>query len=135
MKKLIAITIASAAFFTFTTTAAHAKAGEPIASIPIGLEGDPGSIVAPSATNGEGNVTFTNLKPGRYTVFLPDSSTLKVPCRAAITFGREKLKASEPIAPGKKGAKAYALDSTGQKLTVVLDKPGISITLHLQADK
>ena len=135
MKKLIAITIASAAFFAFTATAARAKAGEPIASIPIGLEGDPGSIVAPSASNGEGNVTFTNLKPGRYTVFLPDSSTLKVPCRMAITFGREKLRASEPIAPGKMGAKAYALDSTGRKLTVVLDKPGTPITVQLLSDK
>jgi hypothetical protein len=136
MKKLIVIAIASAAFLSFTATIAHAKVGETIQGTPVGLEhSPPDDIVAHALTNGDGNVTFNNLKPGHYSFVLTDTSTLKVPCRMAVTFGREKFPISEPILPGKRGAQAFALDRSGQKLFVVLEGTGSSITVHLQTDK
>jgi len=135
MKRFTAVIAVCAAFLTLTATAAFAKVGDPIPGIPVGLEGDPGSIVAPIPTNGEGNVTFNNMKPGRYTFVLIDTSTLKVPCRISVTFGREKLPISEAILPGKHGAQAFALDKSGHKLTVALDRAGGQITVHLQTEK
>ena len=143
MKRLIAAFAISAAFLTFSATAAHAKAGEPVTGTPIGLEGDPGSIVAPILTDVEGNVTFRTLSPGRYTVVLIDMSKLTAPASlhiVRITNIRANAKVEEPlvsgpIQPGKKGAKAYALDRNGSKLVVTFEAAGGSITVHLQTDK
>jgi protocatechuate 3,4-dioxygenase beta subunit len=52
-------------------SAAFAGPGDPISSVPIGLEGDPGSIViAHSVTDGKGQFNFGNLKPGKYRIVL-----------------------------------------------------------------
>ena len=46
---------------------ALATAGVPISGIPIGLEGDPGSIViTQTKTNSAGVAVFRNVKPGSY---------------------------------------------------------------------
>lgn len=45
-------------------------AGTPIQGIPIGLEGDPGSIVAHTETDGNGNYTFINLPEGCYKIYV-----------------------------------------------------------------
>jgi hypothetical protein len=137
MKRFTSVIAVCAALLFCASTSAFAKVGELIQGTPVGLEHGPpgGEIVARAPTNGDGNVTFNNLKPGHYSFVLTDTSTLKVPCRISVTFGREKLPISERILPGKRGGSAYAVDSTGHKLAVVVDKPGGSITVHLQTDK
>ena len=135
MKKFAAAIVAFTALVAFTTTIAFAEPGKPIDGTDVGLDHNPGGgIIARAVTNREGNVTFGNLKPGTYTFVLMDTSTLKVPCRVSVTFGREKLPVSEPISPGKRGAQAFALDRSGRKLTVVVDKIGAQITIHVQSD-
>ena len=136
MKMLKIITAVFAACLTLTTATAFAEPGKPIQGTEVGLDHEPpGGIVARAVTSSEGNVTFGNLKPGKYTFELLDTSTLKVPCRVSVTFGREKLPVSEPIMPGKRGAQGWAMDRGGRKLTVVVDKTGGQITIHVQTDK
>ena len=136
MKRFTAVIAVCAAFLTLTATAAFAEPGRPIQGTEVGLDHEPpGGIVARAKTDGEGNITFNNLKPGRYTFVLLDTSSLKVPCRISVTFGREKLPISEAILPGKRGTQGYALNKSGHKLTVVLDRAGGQITVHLQTDK
>jgi hypothetical protein len=134
MKKLTIVAVTFALLLALSPAHAFAD-GKPIDGTDVGIDHDPGTIYAHALTNGDGNVTFNNLKPGRYTFVLTDTSTLKVPCRMAVTFGREKLPISEPILPGKRGTQAFALDRSGQKLSVVLEGTGSSITVHLQTDK
>jgi hypothetical protein len=44
-----------------------AKVGDPIVGVPIGLEGDPGSVViSQKKTDSEGVAVFKNVKPGKY---------------------------------------------------------------------
>jgi hypothetical protein len=136
MKKFSALLALCAFSLTLTASIAHAKQGDPIPGIPVGLEGDPGSImVAHAVTNGEGNVTFTNLRPGHYTFVLTDTSTLKVPCQMLVTSNRNPLRLpiSETILPGKSGSQAYALDSSGHKLTVTIQGLGGLIGVHLSS--
>lgn len=53
------------------TTAAFAAPGDPIQGTPVGLEGDPGSIVvAHGVTNDKGQVDFGNLMPGKYRIVI-----------------------------------------------------------------
>jgi len=50
-------------------TAAFAAAGDPISAVPVGLEGDPGSIViAHGVTDDKGQVRFGNVAPGNYLI-------------------------------------------------------------------
>ena len=140
MRKFTAVFVAFAAVVALTAAIAFAEPGKPIDGTDVGLDHQPPTppqIVARGATNGEGNVTFGNLKPGSYTFVLTDTSTLKVPCRVLVTFnkGTAKLPISEPILPGKRGAQAYALDRSGRKLTVVLDGVGDQINIHVKTDK
>jgi len=52
---------------SLSATAALAAASDPIVGVPIGLEGDPGSIVvARGVTDDKGQVSFGNLAPGTY---------------------------------------------------------------------
>ncbi|MDP1745957.1 MAG: SBBP repeat-containing protein, partial [Bacteroidota bacterium] len=44
--------------------------GEPIVKIPIGLEGDPGSIIAYTSTDIDGKYTFNNLPAGCYKIYV-----------------------------------------------------------------
>ena len=134
MKRLISLIAVCAALLTITAIFAYAKQGDPIPGIPVGLEGDPDPrMVVEAVTNEGGNVNFNNLKPGRYIVVLQDTSRLRVPCRISVTFGREKLPISEPILPGKPGTQGFALDRSGHKVTVVLDRPGGQITIHISS--
>jgi hypothetical protein len=71
-----------------------AKPGEPIAGVPIGLEGDPGSVVISQAkTNGEGVAVFRNVKPGKYQLTInqvirtgtaPASIEINIPGQAKV---------------------------------------------------
>jgi hypothetical protein len=61
-----------------------AKAGDTINGVPIGLEGDPGSVViSQTKTNSEGVATFRNVKPGKYRLVIGidwgDGSTTRKP--------------------------------------------------------
>jgi len=57
--------------FALPATAAFAGVGDPIPSIPVGLEGDPGSIVvAHGVTDGKGQVSFGKIAPGKYLIVL-----------------------------------------------------------------
>ena len=54
-----------------TTTAAFAGIGDPIQGVPVGLEGDPGQIVvAHGVTDDKGQVSFGDLKPGKYRIVI-----------------------------------------------------------------
>jgi hypothetical protein len=54
---------------------ATAIAGGVIPSVPVGLEGDPGSIIiAKGTTDANGNVTFRDLKPGNYVIVIRGKS-------------------------------------------------------------
>jgi hypothetical protein len=62
-----------------------AKQGDPIPGVPIGLEGDPGSVlIAQAKTNRAGVAVFQNVKPGKYrltvgTINWGDGSTARAP--------------------------------------------------------
>ena len=109
----------------------------PISGIPVGLEHDPHGIVARGETNSEGNLTFSNLKAGNYTFVLADTGTLKAPAVIRITNIRANAGGlvSAPIQPGKRGASANVLDTSGRKLTVPIDKDGGSITLNVSSSQ
>jgi hypothetical protein len=50
---------------------ALAGPGDPISGIPIGLEGDPGSVViSQTETNRAGVAVFRNVKPGKYRLII-----------------------------------------------------------------
>ncbi len=106
-------------------TAAHAQtAAKPIAGTEVGLEHDPSNeMIAKGTTDGEGNVTFSNLKPGRYRVVLTDKSKLKVPTRVTISATAAAPRVSEPIAEGQYGSKAYALGPDGKWILTEIGAP------------
>ena len=62
-----------------------AKQGDPIPGVPIGLEGEPGSVViSQTKTNSAGVAVFPNVKPGKYrltigTIDWGDGSTTRRP--------------------------------------------------------
>ncbi len=106
-------------------TAAHAQTtAKPIADTEVGLEHDPSNeMVAKAKTDGEGNVTFSNLKPGRYRVVLTDKSKLKVPTRVTISGTAAAPRVSESIAEGQYGSKAYALGPDGKWILTEVGAP------------
>ena len=126
-----AIVAACVATLLFAAPVALAGPGDPITSVPVGLEGDPGSIiVGPAGTDAKGNVAFGKLAPGRYVVFLPDAARLKVPVRVSFGKAGARPMLSAPILPGKAG-KIYALDNNGRRLTVTIDKAGGQIRINV----
>lgn len=120
-----------AAIFTallLSLSFAHAKAGDPIPGVPIGLEGDPYNIVILQSTDGKGNAAFARLAPGRYTVFMPDTSRLEGPVQISVsTDGSAPKSKSFTIQPGRE--RAYALDEKGQKLVVTIAREGGRISV------
>jgi hypothetical protein len=115
----------------------HETVGVPIQGTEVGLEHDPHGMVARGETNAGGNVTFSNLKVGNYTFLLADTGALKAPAVIRITNIRANASglASAPIQPGKRGASANVLDTSGRKLTVPIDKDGGSITLNVSSSQ
>ena len=98
----------------------------PAAGIPIGLEGDPGSVVAPGRTDARGEVVFS-VGPGRYSVFLINPSA---PAIVTVTpVNDAPVMVSVPIRPGR--GRVYALDAAGRRLRVVVPSGGgrIGVTL------
>ena len=68
---IVRTTSVAIAALVLSTAAVIAGVGDPITGTPIGLEGDPGSIVvAHGTTNDKGQVTFANVKPGKYLIVL-----------------------------------------------------------------
>ena len=114
MKIFVALIATCAAGLAWT--AAHAQtAAKPVAGTEVGLEHDPSNeMVAKGTTDRDGNVTFSNLKPGHYRVVLTDKSKLAVPTRVAISGPAAAPVVSEPIAEGQYGSKAYALGKDGR---------------------
>jgi hypothetical protein len=69
---LIRVALACAVLASAGTVAI---AGGVIPSVPVGLEGDPGSIVvAKGTTDANGNVAFRDLKPGNYVIVIRGKS-------------------------------------------------------------
>ena len=122
--KMIACLIAACAA-GLISTATHAQTtAKPIADTEVGLEHDPSNeMVAKGKTDSEGNVTFSNLKPGRYRVVLTDKSKLTVPTRVTITGTAAAPRVSEPIAEGQYGSKAYALGPDGKWILTEVGAP------------
>ena len=84
------------AALALSTAAALAAPGDPINGVPIGLEHDPGGIIAHGATNDKGEFTFANVKPGKYVIVIDGkglSAALKrldpkgLPHTIGLTFG------------------------------------------------
>ena len=71
MKSNLVLAALACLALSLPATAAFAAPGDPIPSVPIGLEGDPGSVViAHGVTDGKGQFNFGNLKPGKYLIVL-----------------------------------------------------------------
>lgn len=109
---------------------------KPVAGTDVGLEGDPDNsiVVRAKATNQDGVVTFSNLKPGRYVVVLTNTSALAGPCRVSVEGGATKALVSEPIPASRAGGKAYAMDKNGRKLTLEVPASGGTIRVNVSAD-
>ena len=123
MKMFAGLIAACAAGLIWTATHAQTTA-KPIVDMEVGLEHDPSNeMVAKAKTDGEGNVTFSNLKPGRYRVVLTDKSKLTVPARVTITGTAAAPRVSEPIAEGQYGSKAYALGPDGKWILTEVGAP------------
>lgn len=134
MKMFAAVIIACAATLAWTTAPAYAGPGDPIPGVGVGLEGDPeGVAVAKGVTDREGNVTFNNLKPGRYRVVLTDRLKLKVPVRVTITATTTAPMVSEPIAEGQPGSKSYALGKDGRWILTEIGTPSPQVGAAIKA--
>ncbi|MDP1914247.1 hypothetical protein [Brevundimonas sp.] len=103
--------------------------GTPIVGIPVGLEGDPGSVVAPMLTSDAGHAAFA-VGPGRYAILLPSVQTLAVPAVARIEVGRTVL-TSAPILPGHGRGRAYFMGPDGRRLVAVVPNGGGRIRVTL----
>lgn len=129
MKTLILI--AAAALSTIGPPA-QTTPGTPIQGIPIGLEGDPGSIVVPRTSDRLGNVVFTGLAPGRYSVLVQDASQFRAPVSISI---RPEVPAVEvkpySIRPGR--GRAYAMDAEGKRLIVSIPRAGGRIGVNVSS--
>ena len=124
MKMFAGLIAACTAGLIWTATQAQTTA-KPIADTEVGLEHDPSNeMVAKGKTDSEGNVTFSNLKAGRYRVVLTDKSKLKVPTRVTISGTAAAPRVSEPIAEGQYGSKAYALGPDGKWILTEVGAPG-----------
>ncbi|MDI1282198.1 hypothetical protein [Brevundimonas sp.] len=127
MKLFVAIVAA----LLLGASVAHAEPGTPIQGIPVGLEGDPGSIVAPRVTDREGNVVFADLAPGRYAVFIPDASRLQAPIRLRISADVSTLRIQNYVIVAQPGrGRAYTLDDRGQRLVVTIPRAGGRIAIN-----
>lgn len=111
----------------------HRIGGEPLSGTPVGLEGDPGSLLAGTGrTDANGNVTIGNLAPGRYFVFLADPSSLRGAARVRVTMagaagplsGALFRDSSGGSLSRSTGGRAYVLDANGGRLVVVVPNPG-----------
>ena len=122
--KMFAGFIAACAAGLIWTAANAQTTAKPIADTEVGLEHDPSNeMVAKGKTDSEGNVTFSNLKPGGYRVVLTDKSKLKVPTRVTISGTAAAPLVSEPIAEGQYGSKAYALGPDGKWILTEVGAP------------
>lgn len=111
---------------------AQAERGEPIVKIPIGLEGDPGSLVAPRPTDLTGTAVFADLAPGRYAVFVPDAARLPATVRIRISADVSTLRVQNySIRPGR--GRVYALDDSGRRLVVTIPRAGGRITVNVSS--
>ena len=123
MKMFVAVVAACTASLLWTTVHAQTTV-KPIAGTEVGLEHDPSNeMVAKATTDPEGNVTFSNLKPGRYRVVLTGKSKLTAPARITISGTAAAPRVSEPIAEGQYGSKAYALGPDGKWILTEVGAP------------
>ncbi len=100
----------------------------PSSGTPVGVDHDPGGIIATGTTDAKGNVSFGKIEPGRYSFLISDTSTLKTPATILVTSGVVSL-TSAPILPGK--GKAYALDGKGRKLVVEIGHSASRIAVNV----
>ncbi|HZK99927.1 MAG TPA: hypothetical protein VFC47_08495, partial [Caulobacteraceae bacterium] len=98
--------------------------------------GKTSGVVARGVTDGHGQVTFENLKAGRYAgeimwdMCTTRRATIDIQSFQAGQSGSVDV-VSAPIQCGAPGAPAFALDAAGRKLAAVIAKPGGRITLTL----
>ena len=70
----------------FSASVAMAKVGDPIPSIPVGLEGDPGSINVSTTTGADGTFHFDKLPAGKYKLTAGDQPAQSVTVGSGGTF-------------------------------------------------
>lgn len=128
MKLLFAIFAA----LLLSTSVAHAEPGDPIPGVRVGLEGDPEGLVAARPTDRLGNVVFADLTPGRYSVFVPDTSRLEAPVRIRISADVSTVRVQNyTIQPGR--GRGYVLDDRGQRLVVTIPRAGGRISVNVSS--
>ena len=114
-------------------TVVHAQSTvKPISGIPVGLEGDQGPVAAPRTTDRLGNVVFTDLVPGRYTVFIPEASRLDAPVQVRASTGSSAARSQTYIIQPSRD-RAYALDSRGQRMVLSPSRAGGRISLNVSS--
>lgn len=106
--------LAFAAVSLLLGASAQSTAGAPIQGIPIGLKGDPGTVVSPLPSNARGEATFT-VGPGRYSVFLVDPGA---PVELTFTPANYEVSQTVALQPGR--GRVYATDAGGRRLLVVI---------------
>lgn len=136
LSRVTSIVLAGAAFGALVLPAGEAPAasgslvnpfaqstvGTPIVGIPVGLEGDPGSVVAPVPTNEAGQAVFV-VRPGRYSVMIWTIQTLNDDVVARVEVGRTVL-TSAPIQLGQGPGRAYFMAPDGRRLFAEIPRSG-----------
>ena len=105
---------------------AQSTPGTPIVGIPVGLEGDPGSVVAPGRTDARGEVVFS-VGPGRYSVFLINPSAPAIVTVSPVNDA--PVMVSAPIMPGR--GRVYAVDAAGRRLITLVPRGGGRVRVTL----
>ncbi|WP_439477400.1 hypothetical protein [Brevundimonas sp.] len=100
--------------------------GDPVPGTSVGLDHDPGGLVAPRATDDLGRAEFA-VGPGRYSVFLINPL---VPTIVTVTpVNDAPAMISAPIMPGR--GRVYAVDAAGRRLTMVVPRGGGRVRVAL----
>ena len=105
---------------------AQSTPGTPISGTDVGLEGDPGSVVAPGRTDARGEAVFS-VGPGRYSAFLTNPSS---PAIVTVTpVNDAPVMISAPIRPGR--GRVYAVDAAGRRLITLVPRGGGRVRVTL----
>lgn len=99
MTRLFSPAVLALALFGWGSTAL-ATVGTPIVSVPIGLEGDPGSVKFNTKTDANGNYSFSGLPPGRYKLNVPGQQP------QTIIIGKDGMLKGQVQKPMDKGSSA-----------------------------
>ncbi|MDP1632752.1 MAG: hypothetical protein Q8L66_15155 [Caulobacter sp.] len=136
LSRRTALGAACAALALLVAPLAWATVGTPIQGIPVGLEGDPGSIrVAESQTDAKGEVVFSNLKAGKYAIVILDGDRPKATIsQSGATVATIAIGGHIEIGTwswGQTGGKTVVTDKAGRRLVIPVARDGGEIRVQL----